>query len=136
LHFSGVTITLAPVWSYFFWGYMALAVANTAASAANLFSPYWTLGRATTRLATDSIGAVLFCWMLKANILVGITVANIAPEKTNHLVAAINWWIEKMFPFAIVACAVIVAVSAYRVLRVRAKSRSGVVFNAPCGIPR
>jgi hypothetical protein len=134
LHFSGVTITLAPSWSFFFWAYMALAVANTAASAANLFSPYWTLSRAAIRLATDSIGAVLFCWMLKANVLLGITVTNVASEKTKHLVDAINWWIDKMFPFAIFACAVIVAVSAYRVIRVRAKARYGVALNAPCGI--
>ena len=133
LHFSGLTITLAPTWRYFFWGYLALAIANTIASAINLFRPYWTWVRATIRLVSDCVGSVLFCWLMKANIIDGISVVNVAPEKTAQIAHAINWWSAKMFPVAVVACAVIVAVDAYRIFRVRSNTGPGIVLSAANG---
>jgi len=49
IHLAGVTVTLAPVWRYFFWGYFLLGVVNTVASAVNVFRPHWTLERAVFR---------------------------------------------------------------------------------------
>src|SRR5437899_990378 len=85
LHFSGVSITLAPVWRNFFWGFLILAVVNTVASGVNLFRPYWTWVRASIRLASDCVGSVLFCWLLKADILVAISVRNVDPAKTAQI---------------------------------------------------
>ena len=32
VHFAGISVFLAPVWRYFFWGYLLVFMANTAAS--------------------------------------------------------------------------------------------------------
>jgi hypothetical protein len=79
IHLAGVTVTLAPVWRYFFWGYFLLGVVNTVASAVNVFRPYWTLERAVFRLLSDGAGSAI-CWLMKANIVAGISVVNVAPE--------------------------------------------------------
>jgi hypothetical protein len=134
LHFSGVTITLSPTWRYFFWGFLALAIANMVASELNLFRPYWTWVRAIIRLVSDCVGSVLFCWLMKANIVASISVANVAPEKTAQIAHAINWWSAKMFPVAAVACVIIALVDAYRIFRVRSRAlHPAVVLNAATG---
>jgi hypothetical protein len=134
LHFSGVSITLAPVWRYIFWGFVFIAVVNTAGSTVNLFRPYWTAARAGIRLVNDCLGAVLFCWLMKANILAAISVVNVAPEKTAHIASAINWWSAKMFPFAVVACVLIALGDTYRIYRVRSNARTGSMLSAATGI--
>jgi hypothetical protein len=133
LHFSGLTITLAPTWRYFFWGYLALAIANMVASGINLFRPYWTWGRATMRLVSDCVGSV-FCWLMKANIIAAISVVNVAPEKTAQVAQAIHWWSAKMFPVAVIACSIIAAIDAYRILRVRSNAGPGIVLSAATGV--
>jgi hypothetical protein len=134
LHFSDVSITLAPVWRYIFWGFVLIAAVNTAASTLNLFHPYWTAARASIRLVTDCLGAVLFCWLMKANILAAISVVNVAPEKTAHIASAINWWSAKMFPFAIVACVLIAMGDTYRIYRVRSNAGPGGMLSAATGV--
>ena len=134
LHFSGLTVTLAPAWRYFFWGFLALSTANMAASGINLIRPYWTWIRATIRLASDCIGSVLFCWLMKADIIFAINVVNVAPEKTAQVAHAINWWSEKLFPFAIIVCVIIASVDAYRIFRVRSNTGPAIVLSAATGL--
>ena len=133
LHFSGVSITLSPAWRYFFWGFVLIALANTAASAMNVFHPYWTVARAGIRLTSDLFGSALFCWLMKAYILVAISVPNVPPAKTAQITNAINWWSAKMFPFAIAACALIVLGDAYRIFRVRANAGPGIALSTASG---
>src|SRR3954471_16891848 len=64
VHFPGITVTLAPVWRYFFWGYLLVFLGNIAGSAVNIFRPYWTLQRAVFRLLSDGVGCAL-CWVMK-----------------------------------------------------------------------
>jgi hypothetical protein len=111
-----------------------LAICNTVASAVNLFRPYWTWVRATIRLVSDCVGSVLYCWLMKANIIAAISVMNVAPEKTAQIAHAINWWSAKMFPLAVIACAIIAAVDAYRIFRVRSHAGPGIVLSAATGI--
>jgi hypothetical protein len=134
LHFSGLTITLAPAWRYFFWGFLALSTANMVASGVNLIRPYWTWIRATIRLASDCIGSVLFCWLMKVDIIFAINVVNVAPEKTAQIAHAINWWSAKMFPFAVIACVMITLIDAYRIFRVRSNTDPGIVLSAATGV--
>lgn len=134
LHFSGVSIRLAPVWRHFYWGFLILAVANAVVSAVNLFRPYWTWLRASIRLATNCIGSALFCWSLQADLLVAISVPNVSPTKAAEITNAINWWMSKAFPAAIAACVVIIALpDVYRIIRVRSKASHRVVLNAAPG---
>jgi len=118
-HFAGVSITLAPVWRNFFWGFLFVSIVNIALATANLFHPYWTRLRAGVRLASDCAGSVLFCWLLKSNFLVGITAADVEASKTLAITNAINWWDTKMVPAAIVICIVIAAIDVYRIVRLK-----------------
>src|ERR1700730_1796734 len=65
-------ISLAAAWRDFFWGFLIIAQVNIALAAANLLRPYWTAGRASVRLLSDIAGSVLFCWLMKSNLLVEI----------------------------------------------------------------
>jgi|SRR5450432_830145 len=122
IHFAGVTITLAPAWRYFFWGYLLLGVGSMILSAVNLVRPYWTPARASVRLVSDGVGSVLFCGLTKANIVAGLAVVNVVPEKTTQIAYAINWWSAKMFPWAAVFCVLLAMNDVYRIIRVRSKT--------------
>jgi len=113
-------ISLAPVWRYFFWGFLLVAFVNIGLAAVNLVRPYWTASRATARLLSDIAGSVLFCWLLKANLLVEIAGASIPPAKALQLTTAINFWMAKMFLVAIILGVVIAVVNIFRIVRVAA----------------
>jgi hypothetical protein len=98
----------------------------------NISRPYWTLERAVFRLLSDSVGCAI-CWVTRLNIIAGISVVNVAPEKTAVVAHAINWWAAKMFPLAVIACAVILVVDAYRVYRVRANAAHPLALNTASG---
>jgi hypothetical protein len=119
LRFTSIQITLAPVWRYFFWGFLFVSVVNVGLAAANLFHPHWTRLRGSVRLASDCAGSVLFCWLLKSNFLAGITVPNVETSKILAITNAINWWDTKMVPAAIVMCVVIAAFDVYRIIRLK-----------------
>jgi hypothetical protein len=113
-------ISLAPAWRYFFWGFLLLAFVNIGLAIANFARPYWTAPRASIRLVSDIAGSVLFCWLLKANLLVEIAGANIPPMKAAQLTGAINFWMTRMFPLAIIVGIVIALVNIFRIVRVSA----------------
>jgi hypothetical protein len=117
---SAVRITLAPVWQYFFWGFLLSALANMAMSGVHLLRPHWTRVRAGIRLAMDVIGAGLFCWLCKSEILAGISVATVAPTKTVEITNAINLWMSKSFAIAVMAGLIVVAFDVRRMIRVTA----------------
>ena len=114
---SAIRITLAPVWPYFFWGFLLLALANTAASAVNLLRPYWTRFRACIRLATNLIGAALFCWLCKSEILAGISAPALAPARALEIANAINLWMSRSLPIVVVIGVVVAAFDVHRIVR-------------------
>jgi hypothetical protein len=116
---SAARITLAPVWRYFFWGFLLLALANIAMSGVSLLRPYWTRVRASVRLATDTIGVVLFSWLCKAEILAGISVPTVAPAKTLEVTNAINLWMSRSFLMVVAVGIVIVAFDVRRIIRAK-----------------
>ncbi len=129
VHFASVTVTLAPVWRYFFWGYLLMYLVNIVSSTVNIFRPYWTAERAAFRLLSDST-AVAICWVMRLNIIAGISVVNVAPEKTAAVAHVINWWAARLFPWAIVFCALVALYDIYRIIRVRSNARTGVPLSA------
>jgi hypothetical protein len=129
VHFASVTVTLAPVWRYFFWGYLLMYVVNIVSATVNIFRPYWTVQRAAFRLLSDST-AVAICWVMRLNIIAGISVVNVAPEKTAMVAHVINWWAARLFPLAIAVCALIALFDIYRIVRVRSNDSSGVPLSA------
>ena len=119
IDFYGVRIAIAPVWQVFFWSFLFLAAANVAIAVVNLFRPYWTPRRASLRLLFDGIGAGLFCGLLKAHLLVGISASSIPAAKAIELTNLINTWIARMLPWAIVTMLVMLSFDVYRIMRLR-----------------
>jgi len=118
-----VQVLLTPRWRFFFWGFLCVTLANIALSAANLARPYWTGARATVRLATDCAGAALFCWLMKANIIAQITVPNVSAARTSEITNAINLWMDRAFPIAVLIGVGIAAGDLYRIYRVKKNGR-------------
>jgi hypothetical protein len=108
---AGVQIVLAPVWRIFFSAFLLLSVAQAALSAVNLLHPYWTRLRSGSRLVLDATGSALFCWLLKVHVLAGISAPNLSPEKAAAISNAINTYMARSFPLAVVACVLVVALS-------------------------
>jgi predicted small integral membrane protein len=104
----------------FLLGFLLVALVNIVLALANLARPYWTPRRATFRLLNDMAGAIIFCWLLKANILAEIAGANIPPLKVVQLTGAINFWLARMFPVAVIFVIVIALVNGLRIVRVAA----------------
>ncbi len=119
LNHADLRISLSPLWRYFFWGFLCLALVNTALSAVNLMRPYWTVPRATVRLLSDGAGAALFCWLLKAHILAGIVAANVSSDRALQITDAVNLGMASILPVAIAVSAVIALVDGFRIARVK-----------------
>jgi hypothetical protein len=119
LGLHGVEVTLAPVWQFFFWSFLLLAAANVALAGVNIFRPYWTARRASLRLLFDVLGAGLFCWLLKAQVLIGISTPSLSASRGIELTNLINMWMARMLPWAIIIMLVILCFDCYRILRLR-----------------
>lgn len=115
----GAQITPAPVWQTIFWSFLVLAAANVALAGVNLFRPYWTRLRAGLRLLFDGVGGALFCWLLKAQVLAGISAPGLPAPKAVELTNLINAGMSRMAVWAIVTILVILAFDAYRIIRQR-----------------
>ena len=108
---AGVRIVLAPAWRGFFWAFLAFALGNIALAAVNLLRRHWTLVNAGIRLALDSAGALAFCWLFKAGLLVEIVAPQLSPAHAAEVTNAINTYMAKSFLFAVLACGLVVALS-------------------------
>jgi hypothetical protein len=113
-----IRIVLSPVWRYFFWGFLFLALVNAVVAGVNLARPYWTVLRASLRLATGCTASVLFCWMLKASVLAEIAGADIPASRVLEITNAINRGMARVFPVALAIGVVIALVDTRRILRV------------------
>lgn len=116
---SDIRISVSPMWLWFFWGFLLVSLVNSGLAAVNFMRPYWTTQRAISRLLSDAAGSVLFCWLLKVNILTGFAVANVSPERTIEITNAINMWTGKIFPVAVAIGVVIAAGNIYRIVRLK-----------------
>lgn len=108
---GGVRIVLAPAWRIFLWAFVLVAAGNVALAGVNLFRRQWAWTTAGARLALDCAGAAAFCWVVKAQLLVEIVAPNLSSEKAAQIVNAINTNMSKSFPFAVMACVLILAVA-------------------------
>jgi hypothetical protein len=109
------------MWTYFFFGFLCVSLANVALSAVNLAHPYWTVRRAAVRLLTDCAGSALFCWVMKVNIFAEIAVKGVSTEKAAEITNYMNIGAQHMFPLAVVIGLVIVGGDLYRIYRVKNK---------------
>jgi len=114
-----IRIVLSPVWRYFFWAFLLLAVINAVLAGVNLARPYWTALRASIRLATDGAASGLFCWMMKASVLAQISGAHISTARALEITNAINLGAAKVFPVVLAVGVVIALADVYRIFRAR-----------------
>jgi hypothetical protein len=130
LRLGNVHVSLAAAWVWFFWGILLLTAASTAIAAVNFVRPWWTAQRVAARLTLDVAGSVFFCSVLKANLLASIDWPSATPEKSALVVSLVNQWMARAFPFAIVICLVIAAITAWRLVSVVRKSSAGAMRTA------
>ena len=114
-----IRIVLSPVWRYFFWAFLLLALINAVAASVNLARPYWTVLRASFRLATNLTASALFCWMMKTSVLAAISGAHISAVQAIELTNAINRGMDKVFPVVLATGVVIALLDARRIFRAR-----------------
>jgi len=131
----GIQVALAPVWQVLFWSFLVLAAINVASATVNLFRPYWTKSRAVLRLLSDTVGGGLFCWLLKSQVLTGISAPGMAPSKAIKVTSLINLLMARMLPWAIVVLVVILCLNAYRILRLTCVHSNGSIGPAAKGLP-
>ena len=124
-------ITLSSQWGYFFTGFLLLSLGNATLEVGNLIRPNWTSYRASTRLLLDILGTVMLCWLLKSNIVSGMEVINLAPQRAVELTTAINLWMVKVLPVAFLSGGVIAGADIYRIFRVNTVSTAPHYANAP-----
>ena len=119
LFHSDLRLNLSTLWPVFFWSFVLITLTNIGLSALSLKWPYWTVSRATWRLLIDGAGGALFCWMLAANVLIGIEGAGVSAQRAIEITNAINLWMAKALAPAIIVSVIIVCVDAYRIIRLR-----------------
>ncbi len=119
IDFYGAQITVAPVWKTIFSIFVLSAAINLAIASMNLFRPYWTRLRSSIRLLGDGLGAGAFCWLLKAQVLTGISAPSLSAPQAIELTKLINLCMTKTLPWAIVTTIVILGFDAYRVINLR-----------------
>lgn len=119
IDFAGPTIVLAPVWKYFFWAFVVLAVINIQAASANFIRPYWTPLRAAIRAANTLIGGLIFAALMKAQVLASFSAPGVTAERARELTNLINLWTGRSAGWAFVGFAVIFCFDVYRIVRLR-----------------
>jgi len=136
---SGAKIVLTHQWRAFFWAFLLVAGGNIILSATNLLRPYWTPVRAGLRLLADVAGASAFCWLFKAHVLAEITAPRLSPTDAAALRDIINTNLDKTFPFAVLGCALAIALADLgRLIRLRSRRTrllQGVALVVLLGMP-
>lgn len=121
---GGVRIEFAPVWKYFLWAFLLIAIANILLAASNLVRPYWSWLRASLQLALTIAASVAFCWICKLNILAQFVTPNLPSSRAAQIVNAINFNVSRSFPFVVIACVLIVVLSGVgRLIRMRSSRK-------------
>jgi hypothetical protein len=119
LAYQDLHIGLAPVWGYFFWGYLAIILLNTALAVASILHPFWTPRRAAFRLAIDCAGGLLLCWLLKANVVEAFSVSGMPPARSVEIANSINSYFAQGLPYVILFVVVIATCDGYRIFRLK-----------------
>jgi hypothetical protein len=127
---EGIRITFSSAWHTYYWAFFTLALANIVFATWNLFRPYWTVSRAWMRFAlTAGISAVV-CWAFKANIFAELVAPNVPAAHAAEFVNKINAAFSACFPFAVIACVLVIGFSDVRRL-VRTRQRQSTKALSP-----
>lgn len=117
-------ITLRQEWIWFFWGYLVQLALSTATAAYSVYRPAFALPHAAIRLFNSVFGCVLFCWLLRADILVSITAPGVTPQRAIEIVDSINQWLVIGFPLGVVTGVVIATIEITKIVMNMRQRRS------------
>lgn len=120
-----IEVTLDPSWRYFYWGFLAVSLANTALSSLNWLKPYWDVPRAAAKTLFDIAGSGMFCAVLKADLITHLSVPNVSEGDAAGFVSAIHHWSNQAFPVAVIIGAVILGANLFRLQRLSRASSGG-----------
>jgi hypothetical protein len=121
--FSELRISLSPNWIYLFWGLLIASLITVGFSTFNLLRPYWTQTKAVLHLFIDLPGTLLFCWLFKAHLLMGLESPELPIDKAQMIVNQINSALDRIFPIVVLVCAIIVGINVNRIIRIGRSSR-------------
>jgi len=76
------------------------------------------------------VAGLLFCWLLKADVLGTVFVAGLDAAATMKLRSTILLGIDRCFPFAVMVMAVAVAVDVTRLVRINSNDGPGAASKA------
>jgi hypothetical protein len=116
-------VSLAPVWVYFFWGFLAIALFNIALASVNMRHRYWTGLRATCRLTVDLAWGIFFCFLMKADLVATLYIADLDPARTLAIKNTIHIWMDRCFPLAVIVLVIAVVIDLSRIVRLQRTDR-------------
>lgn len=111
----GGSITVAPEWIAFWQIMVALALAEIALGAANLFKPYWSGLRVVAWLVLNLAKTAAFCWLFQSHILRATT--GVPPRLVLLLQHISDKSAEYALPISGVIAAILIAKALWRILR-------------------
>jgi hypothetical protein len=118
-HSLGVTLTLSPLWPYFFWGLTVLSVASVGLACLNLSHPRWTPLSACLRLGIDVYCWGLIYWVCRAALLESLVADGLSSDKAAALVHGINSWMANSAIWVVAIGLLVMFFDVKRILRLK-----------------
>jgi hypothetical protein len=119
IEIAALRITLNYGWYVLLASSLLMGFFHLAVSTMNLVYTHWTSESATMRLGADALGGAIFCWFLKAQIFTGFSSPQVSAAKGVEMVNALNWWMGKCLPWAVLVVVAVVASDVYRLVRLQ-----------------
>jgi hypothetical protein len=117
-HIFGTTITLSPLWPYFFWALVVVSVAGIGVSCMNLSNPHWTRLTASLRLGTDCYSFGLVYLLGRVNLLQSFSASGVSSADAADLVRSFNHWMANSAIWVLVVGVIVLFFDVRRILRV------------------
>jgi len=117
--FKGGHITVCPEWIPYWQVIIAMAVAEVALAATNLFKPFWSWQRITARVAIDLGKIAAFAWLLQTNIVREVVAPDAWRPPTDMLLSLSNAAPRYVPQIAIVVVAIICVTAIWRIFHLR-----------------
>ena len=115
--FKGGHVVLCPEWIQYWQIVMALAVAETALAATNLFKPYWSGVRIVARAAIDLGKIAAFTWLLQSHVFREVS-GTMGPA-SNTLLSISEIAAQHSYQIALIVGLVIAAMAIWRLWHLR-----------------
>ena len=117
--FPGVRLSLAPQWVPFCQISVAIAVVEIGISAANLFTPYWTVAGVLARAAVDLAKIGAFYWLITNNFVRDIAATGLPQQEHDGVLKVSITLMEHAQELAALVVLIVVARAVWRLFHLR-----------------